>query len=411
MKTKRAFLLSCLVLLLGSTAFSQSEEFGQWQSLFDGKTTAGWVNVRGDNAGKAASRWLVEDGVLTNIKSGVDDICTQAVFSNYELEIEYKLPPGHGNSGVYLRGAVEVQICDNHDLIGKKAPELKSGNVGGIYSKTPPLCIPQKPGAWNKYRIRHLGWRITVWHNDVLVQDNVIQKENTGGCHPQYKGSPRKGPIMLQGNHSKIYYRNIRIRPLCTGDGWRPIWTGMDEQEDIAKAFSSSSNPKADNKVADFWVVDDHAVTNKRHRLKDMWTREHFENFLVHYEYKSDPDPKKDGGNSGFYLRDQWEIQIHGASSLTNKHADGSLYSMYCPDKLARHGPTQWNHMDVKVEGMKIWVWQNGTLIHNGRVCRHRTDSHGTPTLEVSRKPFKFQGDHGKVWFSNLYIKPLPDGK
>jgi hypothetical protein len=40
-----------------------------------------------------------------------------------------------------------------------------------------------------------------------------------------------------------------------------------------------------------------------------------------------------------------------------------------------------------------------------------RTDSAGTPTKEFSKKPFKLQGDHGRVWFSQLFIKPLPDTK
>jgi hypothetical protein len=81
---------------------------------------------------------------------------------------------------------------------------------------------------------------------------------------------------------------------------------------------------------------------------------------------------------------------------------------MYPPLKVARNGPEQWNHMDVKVDGMKIWVWQNGVLVHDGRVCERRTDG-DTPTKEWSARPFKFQGDHGKVWFTNLSIKPLPD--
>lgn len=67
--------------------------------------------------------------------------------------------------------------------------------------------------------------------------------------------------------------------------------------------------------------------------------------------------------------------------------------------------------MDVKVQGVKIWVWQNGKLIHDGRVCATRTDNHGVPTPAFSKAPFKFQGDHEKVWFANIYIKPLPDGE
>jgi hypothetical protein len=67
--------------------------------------------------------------------------------------------------------------------------------------------------------------------------------------------------------------------------------------------------------------------------------------------------------------------------------------------------------MDVKVDGMKIWVWQNGKLLHDGKVCETRTDNHGVKTDKWSQAPFKLQGDHGKVWFTNLFIKPLAETK
>ena len=67
--------------------------------------------------------------------------------------------------------------------------------------------------------------------------------------------------------------------------------------------------------------------------------------------------------------------------------------------------------MDVKVDGMKIWVWQNGKLLHEGKVCETRTDNHDAKTDKWTKAPFKLQGDHGRVWFTNFFIKPLPDTK
>jgi Domain of Unknown Function (DUF1080) len=155
--------------------------------------------------------------------------------------------------------------------------------------------------------------------------------------------------------------------------------------------------------------VEDGAFTNAKSSSQghDIWTSQPYGNFLVHYAYKS--DPAVEGGNAGFYLRDQWEIQIYRETKLDDKHTDGCLYSLYTPIVVARSKPDQWNHMDVKVEGMKIWVWQNGKLLHDGRICETRTDNHAVPTKSFSRGPFKLQGDHGKVWFTSLYIKPLPD--
>ena len=383
------------VLALGTFLCAQSEEFGAWKPLFNGKDVSGWVNVRDANAGKPPERWQVEDGALTNGSGGVDDICSAEEFENYELELEYKIPP-QGNSGIYLRGAIEVQILDSKG----RTTNLGPGDVGGIYGGAPPLANPQKPAEWNKLLIKHVGYRIMGYHNDVVVQNNLFRAENTPGCHEKYVGTPRRGPVMFQGNHSKVWFRNIRIRPIASGDLWRPIWTG--EKDDFDAAFSSSNRPTDKNAVRDAWAYDDHAVTNVKGR--DMWTKEAFGNFLVHYEYRSQ-------GNSGFYLRDQWEIQINRATKRPGKHDDGALYSLFAPAQAARNADAEWNHMDVKVQGVKIWVWQNGKLIHDGRVCATRTDNHGVPTPAFSKAPFKFQGDHEKVWFANIYIKPLPDGE
>ncbi len=383
----------CL-LAAASTLCAQSEEFGGRQSLFNGKDLSGWEVVRGPQKGKTPERWSAEDGILTNGKGHVDDICTTGKFGNYELEIEYRIPE-RGNSGIYLRGAIEVQIADTY---GVEQKNLKRGHAGGIYNSAAPLANPQKkPGEWNLFKIRHIGHRITVWHNGALVQDNVYKPDNTPGCHADYQGAPEKGPVMLQGNHTTVFYRNIRIRPLCTGPGWKPIWNGKD-----LSAFTGHGP-----KIEDIWKIDNNALTNsKAPGGRDMWTKEEFGDFLVHYEYKSDPGIH--GGNSGFYLRNQWEIQIHGSASTGNKHGDGALYSLYPPARKARHGKNNWNHMDVKVQGMKIWVWQNGVLIHDGITCKTRTDNHGVKTDKWSRGPFKFQGDHGKVWFTNLFIKEMP---
>lgn len=399
MSTLREIVMVLALVLVPLSARGQSEEFGQWVSLFNGKDTSGWINAK--KADRNPSRWKVEDGALTNIGDGVDDICTAELFDDYELELEYKVPKS-GNSGVYLRGWVEVQVFDSH---GKA--KVEGSDAGAIYGGYVPLVNASKPaGEWNQYRIRHIGHRITVWHNDKLVQDNVYRDKETPSNmteHPKMKKlDGRRGPIMLQGDHTKVWYRNLRLRPLfSSADGWRPLWNYKDLSEFNAKG----------RKVEDLWAVQDHAFTNTKTGHDgghDLWTTEPFGNFLVHYEYRS--DPAKEGGNSGFYFRDQWELQILDHADVNNAYSDGSLYSMYPPLADARNGKDQWNHIEAKVQGMKIWVWQNGKLIHDGRVCKRRTDSN-TPTEKWAKAPFKLQGDHGKVTFTNLIIKPLPDGE
>ena len=398
---------AALSLLATAPLAAQSEEFGAWKSLFNGKDVSGWIAAKPDgSANQKKNVWKAENGTLTNGGSGKNDLCTVEEFEDYELEIEYKIPP-KGNSGVYLRGQIEVQIFDS---AGKK--EIKNVDAGAIYGGNfVALVNAQKPpGEWNKYRVLHVGHRITVWHNGVLIQDNIYADKQTGGAMKKYPGrsenlTTAKGPLMLQGDHGHTWYRNIRIRPLFTdGSGWRSIWNGKD--------LSAFTSRRKNEDVTKSWAVKDHSFYNSKWGGKggrDMWTKEEFGNFLAYYSYRS--NPAHEGGNSGFYLRDQWEIQILSNQNATpkGKHSDGALYSIYPPLTNARHAKDQWNHVFVKVFNMRIWVWQNGKLIHDGRVCATRTDNHGVATTGFSRGAFKIQGDHGQVHFSQLMIKPLPD--
>ena len=178
-----------------------------WIQLFNGKDLTGW-KTRGPN-----TSWEVQDGVLANLreKNGVKrrgvDIYTEKKFLDFKLHIEFKVPKG-GNSGVYLRGRKEVQV---HDSYGVAKPG--SGHCGGIYSVAAPLVNACKPaGEWNTFDITCVGNKITVYLNGKLIQDNVEVNRPTGGSMGGQLGTP--GPIMLQGNHSTVWYRNIWIKPL-----------------------------------------------------------------------------------------------------------------------------------------------------------------------------------------------------
>ncbi len=409
---KRTIAIVVVCSFLGGQAGAQTEHFGKWISLSNGRDTTGWRNAKGERA-KAEKRcdWVVEDGALTNNpeRGGKHvDICTVDEFGDYELEIEYRNPVGSGNSGIYLRGQVEVQVLATP--ADKK--DLGPGDLGGIYGVAPARTNPlHKPGEWNQFRIQHIGHRVSVWHNGVLLHDNAYAPNATGGSMEDYAppGSPAKlaGPLMLQGDHDTIWYRSIRIRKLCDpDDGWKRLWNGKDLSDFVLETRAAGDAEKG---IGGFWKVEDGAITNTRWGGggRDIRTAKPYGNFLLHYEYRSDPEVE--GGNSGLYLRDQWEIQILRSSGPDQKHGDGAFYSIKAPDVLARHPePDAWNRIDVKLDGMKVWVWQNGKLIHDGVELPRRTDSN-RPTLEWSKRPFKFQGDHGRVWFRNLWIKELPD--
>ncbi len=150
------------------------------------------------------NKWRVEDDLLINGDRGTD-LITREKFTDFKLHLEFKYPEG-SNSGVYLRGRYEVQIEDNY---GK---EPTNRRAGGVYGFLTPARMAIKPaGEWNTYDITLLGRKISVRLNDELIIDNGEIPGVTGGALESREGDP--GPIMLQGDHGRISFRNIVLTP------------------------------------------------------------------------------------------------------------------------------------------------------------------------------------------------------
>jgi hypothetical protein len=158
---------------------------------------------RPENPGGKNS-WVISNGELVNTASGTN-LITRDLFSDFKLHIEV-IVPRNGNSGIYLRGRHEVQVEDSY---GK--PPWNRG-MGGIYGQVTPLANPSRPaGEWQTFDITLIGRRVTVVLNGVTIHDNAEIPGTTGGALDSREGDP--GPIMLQGDHGPIRYRNIRIVP------------------------------------------------------------------------------------------------------------------------------------------------------------------------------------------------------
>jgi hypothetical protein len=57
-----------------------------------------------------------------------------------------------------------------------------------------------------------VGNRVTAVLNGQKVQDNTVIDGITGGALDSDEGSP--GPIMLQGDHSKVWFRKVTVTPI-----------------------------------------------------------------------------------------------------------------------------------------------------------------------------------------------------
>ncbi len=163
---------------------------------------SGW-RLRND---KYPGCWSVADGVLVN-KKPCTDIISDNKYQNFKLHVEFNLGEPNANSGVYLRGRYELQI---EDSVGKPPEAHGMGAVYGLL--TPKTNASKKAGEWQTYDITVLGRKVTVVLNGETVIDGEDIPGPTGGALDSDEGQP--GPLMLQGDHGVVSYRNITLTPL-----------------------------------------------------------------------------------------------------------------------------------------------------------------------------------------------------
>lgn len=157
----------------------------------------------------------------------------------------------------------------------------------------------------------------------------------------------------------------------------------------------------------------------------DIQTKENFEDFQLHIEWKSPEVIKGEGqgrGNSGIFLQGHYEIQVldnNNNPTYVNGQA-GSIYKQQPPLVSAVKSAGQWHTYDIlytaprfNTDGILI---KKGivTILHNGVVVQYNTQIEGTTeyiglpkTLVHGPGPIVLQ-DHGdKVSFRNIWIRRL----
>lgn len=168
--------------------------------LFDGEGLDGW----GPRDPRRKFGWKVEDGAMVNSPPDVD-IVSEKRFRDFRLHLEYNVDP-HSNSGIYLRGRYEVQILDDHGR------GVQPHGNGAVYSRLAPSKNASKPaGQWQSADITLVGRWLTVVLNGETVIDNAYLEGITGGAIDPWEGAP--GPLMLQGDHGRIRFRNVVVTP------------------------------------------------------------------------------------------------------------------------------------------------------------------------------------------------------
>ena len=173
--------------------------WGEPVTLFNGTSLEGWQPVGGGD-----SQWRAVDGILHNAKSGANLVTVQR-FDDFRLHLEFRVPKD-ANSGVYLRGRYELQIDDS------AGREPSSHHLGGLYGFIAPSeNAARAAGEWQSMDVTLVGRMLTYELNGTTVICNREIPGITGGALDSAEGDP--GPLLLQGDHGPVDYRNVVITP------------------------------------------------------------------------------------------------------------------------------------------------------------------------------------------------------
>jgi sugar phosphate isomerase/epimerase len=214
-----------MVCLTGDDFSAWRSNTGQWQVVGDT-----FLNPENDKLLSSKPGM----GAIVNGPTGrTSHLFSKAEFGDVKAHIEFMVSKG-SNSGVYFMGRYEIQVFDSYGAEKSAYPGIE---CGGIYerwdeSKTPKgyeghsprVNASRPPGQWQTFdvvfrapRFNDKGRKISnarfekVVHNGIFVHEDVILTGPTRAS--AYNDEKSTGPLMLQGDHGPVAYRNIRIEP------------------------------------------------------------------------------------------------------------------------------------------------------------------------------------------------------
>jgi len=214
------------------------EKYGDAKLIFNGKNLDEWTTNTGSGKG---DKWIVgkasispdnprmlvaKDGKgeminLTPEHGASRNIYSKAKFvGDCRIELQVMVPQG-SNSGVYVMGEYEIQVLDSW---GRQ--KMSGGDMGAVYGASPPkVNASKKPGQWQNYVIDFQAPKFdssgqktdkarllrVELNGQVLHENLVMEKQTPGGVIGREAPT---GPLMFQGNHGPVAYRNIIVKQM-----------------------------------------------------------------------------------------------------------------------------------------------------------------------------------------------------
>ncbi len=199
--------------------------------LFNGKDLSGWTMdvPELDKNSEGPKPFIVRNGLLVSLGTPGGHLITRQTFANYRLGIEYRFAGRPGNCGVLVHASklrrlygmfpqsMEVQMqsgdagdfwCIGEDITvpdmeARRGPKDNWGVDGDKARRIKNLTDgTEKPlGEWNTMMVECIGDRVTVWVNDVKVNEGT-------------QCTAKAGRIAIQAEGSEVEFRKVELQQL-----------------------------------------------------------------------------------------------------------------------------------------------------------------------------------------------------
>ena len=228
-------LLSILVVACNSSKKEAKPLADQdWEVLFDGSSTDAFRGYGINEFPEGV--WIVENGILmTNPDTSNRDLITKKRYKDFELEYEWavdtaansgvffhmqenlSMEAGNGNSPNWMDN-FEIQILEDTYFYDTTAIRSASS----LYDLISPTNKKLNPiGEFNKAVLSHKSGHVAHWLNGDKVLEFTIGSPAMDSllAVSKFKENPdfhtdKEGHLMFQHHGQKVYFRNIRVRPL-----------------------------------------------------------------------------------------------------------------------------------------------------------------------------------------------------
>jgi hypothetical protein len=427
------------VTSIGLIAVAQATELPDnvapegYTALFDGQTLDGWYGMphqdpyqwagmeESERAAKVAAwndevarHWTVADGAIVNDGNG-PYLTTEKHYRNFDLWIDYKTV-AQADSGIYLKANPQVQIWDYTKEGGKWDIGADKGS-GGLWNNSPgaegkdPLVLADKPfGQWNRLRIMQVGQRTSVWLNDRMVVDRAIMENFWNRSKPL----PVVGPIQLQTHGGEIQWKNVFIKELSNEEATEFLKGRQAAATDSlfdGQTWAGWAGP------TDQYDIEDGTIVCKPGKGGTIYTEAEYDDFMVALEFQLPP-----GGNNGLAIRypgsgdtayvGMCELQILDSehpkyAGLDPRQYHGSAYGMIAAERGYLYETGEWNYQEVTVQGSRIRVELNGSVILDGDLKDVKDFMINVTGKDRTTGHFGLAGHSDPVRFRNLRIGRL----